>query len=136
MSARKDIRWEQRFINYGKALAQLKKFLDKGELSELEAQGLIKAFEYTYELAWKTLSDLLKELGFEDVVGPRPVIEESFNQRLIHNGKSWLQMIKSRNLTSHTYNTDTAQQISTEIIKVYYPLFVELQKSLNKRITS
>jgi len=55
----KDIRWEQRFSNYRKALAQLQKFVDKGELSDLEKQGLIKAFEYTFELAWNTLKDFL-----------------------------------------------------------------------------
>ena len=54
-----DIRWQQRFANYKKALAQLKKFIDKGELSDLEKQGLVKAFEYTYELSWNTLKDYL-----------------------------------------------------------------------------
>ena len=54
-----DIRWEQRFSNYRKALNRLQKFIDKSELSELEEQGLIKAFEYTYELAWNTLKDFL-----------------------------------------------------------------------------
>ena len=56
----KDIRWEQRFVNYKKALNRLQKFIDKGELSELEEQGLIKAFEYTYELARNTLKDCFK----------------------------------------------------------------------------
>ena len=132
MSKQKDIRWQQRHINYAKALAQLKRFIDKGELSDLEAQGLIKAFEYTYELAWKTLGDLLNDLGFEDIIGPRPIIEESFNQGIIHHGKSWLDMIKSRNLTSHTYNTETADQIVKEVVAVYYPLFCQLDISLNK----
>jgi len=59
----KDIRWEQRFSNYQKALAQLQKFIDKGRLSELEKQGLVKAFEYTYELAWNTLKDFLEYQG-------------------------------------------------------------------------
>lgn len=62
-----DIRWEQRFANYRKALAQLQKFIDKGELSELEKIGLIKAFEYTYELGWKTLKDFLEFSGQTDI---------------------------------------------------------------------
>lgn len=56
-----DIRWEQRFSNYNKALAQLERFLLKKKLNEMEEQGLIKAFEYTYELAWKTLQDFAEE---------------------------------------------------------------------------
>lgn len=50
-----DIRWKQRFYNYQKALVQLTKFIKKGELNELEEQGIIKAFEYTYELAWNVI---------------------------------------------------------------------------------
>lgn len=66
----KDIRWEERFINFNKAFAQLERFVAKRDLNEMEEQGLIKAFEYTYELSWKTLQDLLKERGYQDIVGP------------------------------------------------------------------
>jgi hypothetical protein len=55
-----DIRWEQRFSNFRKALSQLTRFIEKGDLSELEQQGLIKAFEYTFELAWNTMKDYLE----------------------------------------------------------------------------
>jgi hypothetical protein len=65
--AKNDIRWEQRFSNYQKALAQLQKFIDKGDLSELEKQGLVKAFEYTYELAWNTIKDFLEFQGQADI---------------------------------------------------------------------
>ncbi|MDH5298816.1 MAG: nucleotidyltransferase substrate binding protein [Desulfobulbaceae bacterium] len=54
-TARKDIRWKQRFAGYLKTLALQQRFVDKGVLSELEKLGLVKAFEYTYELAWNTL---------------------------------------------------------------------------------
>ncbi len=63
----KDIRWIQRLSNYKKALSQLQKFIDKGDLSNLEEQGLIKAFEYTYELAWTTIKDYLEYQGKTDI---------------------------------------------------------------------
>ena len=98
----KDIRWEQRFANYQKALSRLQKFIDKGELSELEEQGLIKAFEYTYELAWNTLKDFLGNRGQTDIYGSRDAIRKAFESGLIDDGESWMDMLASRNKTSHT----------------------------------
>lgn len=125
-----DIRWEQRFSNYKKALAQLQKFIDKGELSELEKQGLIKAFEYTYELAWNTLKDFLEYHGQTEIFGSRDAIRKAFQLNLIDDGENWMDMLKSRNQTSHTYNEDTAVEISEAIINVYYSLFKHLETKL------
>jgi nucleotidyltransferase substrate binding protein (TIGR01987 family) len=127
-----DIRWQQRFSNFKKAFAQLEKFIAEEDLNELEAQGLIKAFEYTYELSWKTLQDLLKDKGYKDIIGPRPVIEQSFQDGYIRNGEAWMRMHNSRNLTSHTYNQDTADEIVEQIIDEYYNLFKELLETLEE----
>ena len=86
MVNKKDIRWEQRFSNYQKALAQLQKFIDKGALSKLEEQGLIKAFEYTYELAWNTLKDFLEYQGQTNIYGSRDAIRNAFELRKIIAG--------------------------------------------------
>ncbi|MCB0193639.1 MAG: nucleotidyltransferase substrate binding protein [Anaerolineae bacterium] len=126
----KDIRWEQRFSNYQKALAQLQKFIDKGDLSELEEQGLIKAFEYTYELAWKTLKDFLEYRGQTDIYGSRDAFRKAFSLDLISEGENWMDMLVSRNKTSHTYNEETAKEIAQAIVNVYHPLFVQLQAKL------
>jgi len=128
----KDIRWEQRFINFNKAFAQLERFVAKRDLNEMEEQGLIKAFEYTYELSWKTLQDLLKERGYQDIIGPRPVIEQSFQDGYISDGKTWMQMHKSRNLTSHTYDEDTAEEIVSAIRDNYFNLLKSLKIRLEK----
>lgn len=104
----------------------------KEDLNEMEEQGLIKAFEYTYELSWKTLQDLLKEKGYRDIIGPRPVIEQSFQDGLITDGKSWMQMHKSRNLTSHTYDEDTANEIVKQIQEKYYYLLKDLKSRFEK----
>ena len=132
MNSNQDIRWQQRFINFNKAFAQLERFISKEDLNEMEEQGLIKAFEYTYELSWKTLQDLLKERGYQDIVGPRPVIEQSFQDGYITDGKAWMQMHKSRNLTSHTYDEEIAEEIIGEIRNVYFDLLDDLKKRLEK----
>lgn len=126
----KDIRWEQRFLNYSKVLAQLEKFVVKKDLNEMEEQGLIKSFEYTYELAWKTLQDLLKEKGFKDIIGPKPVIQQCFQLGYIEDGEGWVKMHNSRNLTSHTYDEESVG----EIIKAIRNEFIVLFKSLRAKL--
>ena len=134
----KDIRWQQRFYNFNKAFKQLERFNEVESLNEMEQQGLIKAFEYTFELAWKTLQDLLKVKGYIDIVGPRPVIEQSFQDGYISDGNGWMRMHKSRNLTSHTYDEQTAEEIIENIRNEYYDLLrdlilrLEKEKSINE----
>ncbi|MCF8104038.1 MAG: nucleotidyltransferase substrate binding protein [Desulfohalobiaceae bacterium] len=126
-----DIRWEQRFQNFLKALGRLQKFIDKGELSELEEQGLIKAFEYTFELAWTTLKDFLEYQGHTDIYGSRDSIRKAFEVNLIDDGQGWMDMLESRNKTSHTYNEETAQEICLAVQRDYFPLFQQLKKKLS-----
>lgn len=133
MQNSKDIRWQQRFSNYKKALNQLRKFIEKNELSELselEQQGLVKAFEYTFELAWNTLKDFMEYQGQTDIFGSRDTVRKSFQLGLIEEGETWMDMIASRNKTSHTYNEETAQEISRAVINNYYPLFIKLDARL------
>lgn len=129
-----DIRWEHRFTNFRKALNQLGKFIDKGDLSELERQGLVKAFEYTYELAWNTLKDFLEYQGHTEIFGSRDAIRKAFELNLIEDGQKWMDMLASRNKTSHTYNEETAEEICREVKEVYFHLFQQLEEKLHKRI--
>ncbi|MFO7979062.1 MAG: nucleotidyltransferase substrate binding protein [Bacteroidales bacterium] len=135
MKENQDIRWQQRFSNFKKAFDQLGRFMLHRDLNEMEIQGLIKAFEYTYELSWKTLQDLLKEKGYFDIIGPKPVIAQSFQDGYIVDGKGWMRMHKSRNLTSHTYDEDTAREIVDSIRDEYFMLFQQLQKRLEEEST-
>jgi nucleotidyltransferase substrate binding protein (TIGR01987 family) len=130
MALNEDIRWEQRFSNYRKALAQLEKFVIKGGLSELEEQGLIKAFEYTFELAWNTLKDYLEYQSILNVSGSRDAIREGYKINLISDGDEWMNMITSRNLTSHSYNEDTAEEIANSVMNIYFHLFKQLEAKL------
>ena len=130
--AENDIRWIQRYNNFLKALGQLRRFVDNGEqLSDLELQGLIKSFEYTYELAWNTLKDFYEEQGEKNIQGSRDAIQLAFRRGLIEDGMSWMAMLQDRNMTSHTYDEDIARSIARSILNTYYPLFLKLHASLN-----
>ena len=126
----KDIRWIQRFANYGKALSQLSKFIEKKELNELEEQGLIQSFEYTHELAWNTLKDFLESRGNEKIYGSKDTTRKAFELNLIENGEVWMDMIQSRNETSHTYNEKISKKISQNIAEKYYSEFKKLYLKL------
>lgn len=132
-----DIRWKQRFENFSKAFKQLSDAITLSnvrELSQLEQQGLIQAFEYTFELAWNTLKDYLI---FEkvEVKFPREVIKTSFKYELIDNGEIWLDMLDKRNLLSHTYEESTAELAFHLIVDAFYPqllMFYNLFKEKNE----
>lgn len=125
----KDIRWIQRLNHFEKALLQLKLATDLASqrtLSDLEKQGLIQIFEFTHELAWNVLKDYIEYHGGQILIGPKDTIREAFQKNLITDGEVWMEMIKSRNLTSHTYNEDTAKQITNNITQLYVSSFIQL----------
>jgi nucleotidyltransferase substrate binding protein (TIGR01987 family) len=131
-----DIRWKQRYENYQKALRQLTKFIDKGKLNDLEEQGLIQAFEYTYELAWNVMKDFFKYQGDDEINGSRDAIRLAFKRNLIENGSGWMDMIASRIKSSHTYNEDTAKEVTNKIIDTYFHLFIQFEIKMDEIISA
>lgn len=130
-----DIRWKQRFSNYQRALQTMTdavKLSNQRELSRLEQQGLIHGFEFTHELAWNVLKDYLEEQGFVQIVGSKNATRTAFNNELICDGEVWMDMIKSRNLSSHTYNTEIAKEIVDDILKRFYPAFAAMQTTFKE----
>ncbi len=128
-----DIRWQQRFYNYNRALLELGEAVELSQirkLTKLESQGLIQVFEYTHELAWKTLKDFIEERGNSQIFGSKDATREAFALDLISQGEVWMSMVNSRNQTSHTYDESTAQQIVTLILNDYYPQFKLLREKL------
>jgi len=122
----KDIRWIQRLSNYVKALEQLNdavKLANERNLSKLEQQGLIQSCEYTHELAWQVMKDFFIYQGNPDIMGSRDATREAFANGLIEAGEIWMDMIKSRNLTSHTYNEEIASDIAQKIVDDYIHVF-------------
>ena len=128
-----DIRWQQRFANYQRALEQLETFFEPPALNLREQQGLIKAFETTFELAWNSLRDLLRSQGNASLLGSRDTLREAFRLGLVEDGETWMLMIQDRNLTSHTYNRSTAEAIAANIVDRYLPCFKDLHARLQQR---
>lgn len=126
-----DIRWKQRFSNYKKAVTQLTEFIEKGELNKFEVQGLIQCFEYTFELAWKTMKDYLELEGFE-VKSPRNTIQTAFQIQLITEGHVWIDALEKRNLMAHTYDEEIAKEAEQLIKQKYYPAINELLYKLEE----
>ncbi len=132
-----DIRWQQRFSNYQKALKQLKNAIElhnDRELTNLEKQGLIQAFEFTHELAWNVIKDYFEYQGNTSITGSRDATREAFNKGIIDNGEGWMEMIKSRNKSSHTYNEEVAEEIVLLITETYYSLFKKFSEKMGKKL--
>ena len=133
-----DIRWQQRFSNYKKALVQLKDAVNlsrQRELSVLEKQGLIQAFEFTHELAWNCLKDFLEFKGQTGIYGSKDATRKAFELGLLENGDAWMDMIQSRNRSSHTYNQQVMQEIIEAIIESYNDLFISLANKLEQLVS-
>lgn len=146
-----DIRWEQRFSNFNKAISKLEEsveyikynFLDKEDdldsedlgyvVDELIKEGLIQRFEYTHELAWNVMKDYAFFQGNSTIGGSRDATREAFKLQIIDNADIWMDMIQSRNKTSHTYNEETANEIFSKIINDYFPLFLNFRKVMEEK---
>jgi len=134
-----EIRWRQRLASYSSALGRLTEAVglaQERELSDLEKQGLIQAFEFTHELAWTVIRDYLIYQGNMAITGSRDAVREAFRVGLIHDGEHWMEMISSRNRSSHTYNQAVADGIAKRIIGDYHPLFVDFLSTMEQVKTS
>jgi nucleotidyltransferase substrate binding protein (TIGR01987 family) len=118
-----DIRWKQRFQNYKKALVILRnavKLAADRELSDLEKQGVIHGFEFTFELAWNVMKDYLEEQGITGIIGSKNAVRHAFNKGLIDDGDVWMDMIQGRNLASHSYYEETAEKLLESIFEKFF----------------
>ncbi|PKQ69873.1 nucleotidyltransferase substrate binding protein [Raineya orbicola] len=142
-----DKRWQQRFNNFVKAFQKLQEAVLKAEeylknnskkektdnfLENIIKEGLIQRFEYTHELAWNVMKDFFKEAGNINIFGSKDATREAFATGLISNGEVWMDMIISRNKTSHTYNEDTAEEIFFKIVQQYYSEFLQFKKRMEE----
>jgi len=126
-----DIRWKQRFQNFDRAYALLREALERKPeaLSLLEKEGVVQRFEYTFELAWKTLKDYLEEGGLViSPVTPRQVIKEAYAAKVIADGQVWINMLDNRNLLSRAYDGAVFEQAVTAIVEHYLPVMGALRQ--------
>lgn len=127
-------RFEQRRADYFNALERLKEAVKQGD-SDIVIDGILHRFEFTFELAWKTVKDYLEYLGITNKVGsPREIIQTGYKQGIIEDGESWIKMMLSRNSLSHIYDEKTSREIYEYIVSEYIDLFENLKKKLNEEI--
>ena len=120
-----EIRWRYRFANFSRAFSLLREALEDGadELSDLEREGVIQRFEYTFELAWNTLKDRMEHDGLIlPSVTPRAVIRQAFQAKLIEDGDVWIDMLNDRNLMSHNYDFAAFRRVVANIERRYLPI--------------
>lgn len=130
-----DIRWKQRFQNYEKAFKRLSHAIEVVKSApddDLLQSGLVQTYEYTFELAWKTLKDYLTLEGFE-VRSPRETIRQGFQSGYIMNGEDWLQTLADRNLTTYIYDDEIIAQVLSDIFERYFFLLQDFYISFKEK---
>lgn len=132
-----DIRWKQRFQNFEKALEKLNAAvieIQKDDYkNEILQAGLIQIFEFTFELAWKTLKDYLENEGF-DVPTPKKTLRQAYQSGIIEDGALWIRALDDRNKTSHLYNELIAKEVAVDIVEKYFPIIEKLFKKLKNEL--
>ncbi len=126
----KEIRWKQRFQNFKKAFQLLEKYVDIAEPTEIERAGIIQFFEMTFELSWKLMKDYLEDKGFI-LQSPQDSIKQALQSNIIEDGYTWIDALTDRNLTVHTYDEETAIEVTEMILKKYYPIMKKLYIFMN-----
>jgi len=132
MNELKTIRWQQRFQNLDRAFSQLQRGLAIEHPSDIEQQGIIQSFEFTFELSWKTLKDYLEAQGLTCQF-PREVIKQAFQNQVIQDGDIWLEMLAKRNLLAHTYDENLALEANRLIKEQFAPQIEKLVQWFLKR---
>jgi nucleotidyltransferase substrate binding protein (TIGR01987 family) len=136
MNRNPDVRWKQRFENFDRALGLLHDALAQGPaaLNQLEKEGVVQRFEYTLELAWKTVKDYLEGSGIVlTSVTPRQVIKDAFAAKILADGQTWIAMIDHRNLLSHTYDPVNFEEAVVAIHDRYLPALQQVRNLLADR---
>ncbi len=128
----KEIRWRQRFSNFNKAFLKLQEAanLNESEISDLEQEGLIQRFEYTFELSWKLLKDYLESKAVIERF-PRDVIKEAVAGGILEDGEVWMEMLEKRNLLAHTYNESNFKKSVNLIRSSYFHAIRKLWEKFN-----
>ena len=129
----KVIRWKQRFENFEKSFLLLREYVQIKSPSKIERAGGIQFFEMSFELAWKTLKDYLESEGFEPK-SPKATLKQAFQSDLIEDGHIWMDALDDRNLTVHTYDEETAEEIEFKIKNEYYIVLEKLYNKLKEEI--
>jgi len=131
---KEDVRWRQRFQNFKKALVTMNKAMEIAatrKLTDLEKQGVIQGFEFTFELAWNVMKDYLEEQGIQGLIGSKNTVRQAFSIGLIEDGQIWIDMIESRNISSHSYDEEIAEKLFEKITGTFYKCFASFSEKMD-----
>jgi nucleotidyltransferase substrate binding protein (TIGR01987 family) len=137
-----DIRWKQRFQNFENAYNTFCRSLKRHTADpddDIIQMALVQAFEFTYELAWKTMKDYLTAEGFDEPAGSKQTIRSAFAAGIIgdaEQAEQWMAAVERRNLASHTYNSLVLDEGVAFITETFYPLAQKLYEALKKKCTA
>ncbi len=126
-------RFEERKQDLAKATERLKEALNEKE-TEIAIDGTLHRFEFTFELAWKTMKDLMEYNGIIETTGsPREVLRTAFQNGIIEDGEAWINMMLARNSLSHLYDEETSRKIYKDIKEKYIVLIEKLNEVLEEK---
>lgn len=131
-----DVRWRQRLNSYSRSIESLEEVYARRanrELDRVELQALVKSFELCYETGWNLMKDWLEYQGTTDISGSRDAIRAAYSAGLIADGDGWMQMLRTRNRTSHTYNETVAREVEARIVEQYRQLFHDFAATMRRR---
>ncbi len=128
-----DVRWRQRFDQFDKSFSLLESAMTIEKMTVIERAGLIQFFEMAFEQSWKLLKDFQESEGFT-IASPRQAIKQAFQSGLVTDGHAWISALEDRNLTTHTYNEQTADLVEQKIRNDYFPLLKSLHALFRDRI--
>ena len=125
-------RYEERKQELFNATQRLKEALQEKE-NDIVIDGTLHRFEFTFELAWKTIKDYLEYSGIVDGIGsPREIIRTAYANGIIEDGESWIKMMLARNSLSHLYDKEKSREIYVEIKDIYINLFENLNRKFSE----
>ncbi len=131
-------KWQYRFNNYKRAFTLLREATERESehaLSDLELEGMIQRFEYTWELAWKTLKDYLENEGvILDKITPKAVLIKSIEAKITTDRETWMQALDDRNQMSHVYDHASFKQVCDNIEQKYLAIFDTLYQKLLEQL--
>ncbi len=123
-------------VDYENCLQRLEEILNRDAKKDPDLiDGTIQRFEFTFEIAWKLMREILVDRGVSGN-SPKMTIKESFREKFFKDGDGWIKMLEDRNLTSHTYKQDLAKEIYERIKNKHYILLKKLKEQMSKAIVS
>lgn len=127
-------RFEERRREFSNAVQRLKEALEEKE-TDIVIDGVLHRFEFTFELAWKTMKDYLEYVGVIEKTGsPREIIKSAFEYGMIEDGEFWINMMLARNSLSHLYDEEKSREVYKNIKNIYFELLNKLKNKFNEKL--